>query len=150
MNAEEDERIRNQQKGIIDAFIPNKRSNDGDRFGFVRYNSMDDSLRAIDRLDIFTIYNYKLRFYLVRNQYRRSLESNPDSSKSSFKKVESSEDLEEHIHVRSTKLNQSLKPHLRDCSIGSQSDQKKLETVIAEHGLLARGSRLMLGAKTLL
>ncbi|KAK8685397.1 hypothetical protein V6N13_041399 [Hibiscus sabdariffa] len=100
MNAEEDERIRNQQQGrskcecvslfvfnlpeklhwqglwtlfsyheVVDAFILNKRSNDGYRFGFVRYNSMDDALRAIDRLDIFTIYNYKVRFYLVRNQY---------------------------------------------------------------------------------
>ncbi|KAK9036954.1 hypothetical protein V6N11_021877 [Hibiscus sabdariffa] len=55
---------------------------------------MDGALRAIERLDGFIRYNYKVRVYLARNQYRRSHWSNPDSSKSSFKKAESIGDLE--------------------------------------------------------
>ncbi|KAL4354229.1 hypothetical protein GQ457_06G007350 [Hibiscus cannabinus] len=51
---------------VVDAYIPNKRSKGGHRFGFVRYASMEDALRAQERLDGFLIYSYRVRVHLAR------------------------------------------------------------------------------------
>ncbi|KAK8682059.1 hypothetical protein V6N13_054456 [Hibiscus sabdariffa] len=51
---------------LVDAYILNKRSKRGHRFGFVRYASMEDALRAQERLDGFLIYSYRVRVHLAR------------------------------------------------------------------------------------
>ncbi|KAK8560975.1 hypothetical protein V6N13_026410 [Hibiscus sabdariffa] len=51
---------------VLDAFIPRKRSKGGQRFGFVRYKSMEDAMRAQERLDGFSIYGFRVRVHLAR------------------------------------------------------------------------------------
>ncbi|KAK8689102.1 hypothetical protein V6N13_087829 [Hibiscus sabdariffa] len=45
---------------VIDAYIARKLSRSGRKFGFVRFKSRDDTARAIDRLNGFTLYGFKL------------------------------------------------------------------------------------------
>ncbi|KAK8598053.1 hypothetical protein V6N13_095445 [Hibiscus sabdariffa] len=51
---------------VLDAFISRKRSKGGQRFGFVRYKSLEDALRAQQRLDGFHIYGSRVRVHLAR------------------------------------------------------------------------------------
>ncbi|KAL4384633.1 hypothetical protein GQ457_15G028830 [Hibiscus cannabinus] len=51
---------------VLDAYIPSKRSKGGQRFGFVRYASMEDAMRAQERLDGFPLYSYRVRVHLAR------------------------------------------------------------------------------------
>ncbi|KAK8686671.1 hypothetical protein V6N13_125694 [Hibiscus sabdariffa] len=50
----------------IGCYIPSKRSKGGQRFGFVRYASMEDAMRAQERLDGFPLYSYRVRVHLAR------------------------------------------------------------------------------------
>ncbi|KAL4386102.1 hypothetical protein GQ457_09G021070 [Hibiscus cannabinus] len=51
---------------VLDAYIPSKRSKGGQRFGFVRYASMEDAMRAQESLDGFPLYSYRIRVHLAR------------------------------------------------------------------------------------
>ncbi|KAL4342616.1 hypothetical protein GQ457_08G035060 [Hibiscus cannabinus] len=51
---------------VLDAYIPSKRSKEGQRFGFIRYASMEDAMRAQERLDGFPLYGYRVRVHLAR------------------------------------------------------------------------------------
>ncbi|KAH1033476.1 hypothetical protein J1N35_045650 [Gossypium stocksii] len=45
---------------VVDAFIPTKRSNEGKRFGFVRFTKLEDAQREISRLDGFVMLGKKI------------------------------------------------------------------------------------------
>ncbi|PPS13576.1 hypothetical protein GOBAR_AA07007 [Gossypium barbadense] len=56
---------------VKDAFIPIKKSKFGTRFGFVRYSSVTNAQRAIDRLNGFVILGYRISLKMVRFRGRR-------------------------------------------------------------------------------
>ncbi|KAK8327431.1 hypothetical protein V6Z12_A11G182200 [Gossypium hirsutum] len=56
---------------VKDAFIPIKKSKFGTRFGFVRYLSVTNAQRAIDRLNGFVILGYRISVKMVRFRGRR-------------------------------------------------------------------------------
>ncbi|MFQ6621179.1 hypothetical protein Gotur_001703 [Gossypium turneri] len=45
---------------VIDAFIPQNRAKSGRRFGFIRYESLRDVTRAIERLNGFRLYGHRI------------------------------------------------------------------------------------------
>ncbi|KAL4383082.1 hypothetical protein GQ457_15G019720 [Hibiscus cannabinus] len=57
---------------VVDAFIPVKRAFDGTRFGFVCMASRVDALRAIERLDGFTLYGSQVRVSFAARATRNS------------------------------------------------------------------------------
>nr|KJB53433.1 hypothetical protein B456_009G210200 [Gossypium raimondii] len=57
---------------VMDVFIPKKRGAAGRRFGFVRYGSIRDARRAIERLDDFMMMNQRLGRNMVQFQGRKT------------------------------------------------------------------------------
>ncbi|KAK8595045.1 hypothetical protein V6N13_015954 [Hibiscus sabdariffa] len=53
--------------GIVrDVFISRRLSKGGKRFGFVRFESMTDALRAVERLNGFSLYGFKISVALAK------------------------------------------------------------------------------------
>ncbi|TYJ31650.1 hypothetical protein E1A91_A06G213400v1, partial [Gossypium mustelinum] len=61
---------------VKDAFIPIKKSKSGTRFGFVRYSSVIDAQRAINRLNGFVILGYRISVKMASFRGRRVLKQN--------------------------------------------------------------------------
>ncbi|KAK8644115.1 hypothetical protein V6N13_123430 [Hibiscus sabdariffa] len=57
---------------VLDAFIPNKRSRSGKRFGFVRFSSKIDAQRAISRLNGFALFGSRLSVSMAKFRPRMS------------------------------------------------------------------------------
>ncbi|KAH1115510.1 hypothetical protein J1N35_008888 [Gossypium stocksii] len=58
---------------VVDAFIPAKRSMEGNRFGFVRFAKLVDAQRAISRLDGFVILGKKIWVKMARFSGKRKI-----------------------------------------------------------------------------
>ncbi|XP_039020011.1 uncharacterized protein LOC120151700 [Hibiscus syriacus] len=57
---------------MVDSFIPNKRSKGGSRFGFVRFNRLEDAKQAIISADRSRIQGNKVRVFMARFQPREA------------------------------------------------------------------------------
>ncbi|KAK8603273.1 hypothetical protein V6N13_085464 [Hibiscus sabdariffa] len=57
---------------VVDAFIARKLSMRGKRFGFIRFANRWDALRAIERLDGFRLYGYRISVKMARFNIRTS------------------------------------------------------------------------------
>ncbi|GMI80815.1 hypothetical protein HRI_001750800 [Hibiscus trionum] len=51
---------------VVDAYIAGKLSRGGRKFGFVRFRSKDDAVRAIERLNGFALYGFRLSVSMAR------------------------------------------------------------------------------------
>ncbi|KAL4312316.1 hypothetical protein GQ457_01G010310 [Hibiscus cannabinus] len=57
---------------LVDSYIANKVNREGKRFGFVRYSNKVDASRAIERLNGFKLYGYRLLVSFARFNARTS------------------------------------------------------------------------------
>ncbi|KAE8666873.1 putative ADP-ribosylation factor GTPase-activating protein AGD6 [Hibiscus syriacus] len=57
---------------VIDAFIPNKRNSKGVRFGFIRFATIEESRKAISKMNGAHIYDSKIRVSLAKYKPRQS------------------------------------------------------------------------------
>ncbi|KAK8698558.1 hypothetical protein V6N13_114670 [Hibiscus sabdariffa] len=57
---------------LVDSYIENKVNSEGKRFGFVRYSNKVDASRAIERLNGFNLYGYRLLVSFARFNARTS------------------------------------------------------------------------------
>ncbi|KAL4333384.1 hypothetical protein GQ457_07G014110 [Hibiscus cannabinus] len=60
---------------VVGAFIANRLSHAGKKFGFVRFDNRTDALRAITRLNDFRLYGYILKVALAKIKGKRSVDS---------------------------------------------------------------------------
>ncbi|KAK8681324.1 hypothetical protein V6N13_053728 [Hibiscus sabdariffa] len=60
---------------VIEAYIARKLSISGRKFGFVRFKSIDDATRAIDRLNGFTLYGF--RFLVFEAKFKTRSKTSP-------------------------------------------------------------------------
>ncbi|KAK8475368.1 hypothetical protein V6N13_019904 [Hibiscus sabdariffa] len=51
---------------LLDAYVANKKDKQGQRFGFVRFSNQRDADRAIERLNGFHLYGFKVRVTVAR------------------------------------------------------------------------------------
>ncbi|KAK8693626.1 hypothetical protein V6N13_071201 [Hibiscus sabdariffa] len=57
---------------VVDSFIAGKKNKAGKRFGFVRFSNRVDAERAIERLDEFNLYGYRLSVSFAKYKTRTS------------------------------------------------------------------------------
>ncbi|KAK8570926.1 hypothetical protein V6N13_103323 [Hibiscus sabdariffa] len=69
---------------VIDAFIARKLSRGGSRFGFIRFDKRSDALRAIERLNDFTLFGNKISVSFARHNNRTWLGKQVKQGKSNF------------------------------------------------------------------
>ncbi|KAK8527448.1 hypothetical protein V6N13_085278 [Hibiscus sabdariffa] len=93
----------NHHGEVVDSFIPRKRSLRDYRFGFVRFVTMEDAMRALDRLDGFTIYDSRVRVHLARHQSCHLFGRKSAPSKSLSMRTETLQDKENQQSVHSAK-----------------------------------------------
>ncbi|KAL4332122.1 hypothetical protein GQ457_07G001490 [Hibiscus cannabinus] len=57
---------------VVDSFIASKLNKSGERFGFVRFSNSTDAFRAIERLDGFSLFGFRIAVSLARFNVRCS------------------------------------------------------------------------------
>ncbi|MBA0577881.1 hypothetical protein Golob_024230 [Gossypium lobatum] len=77
---------------VVDAFIPEKKSKSGKRFGFVRFTNFTDAQRAISRLNGFVILGSKIWVNLARFKERRHIWRKVSSHRNTMVSKESNKD----------------------------------------------------------
>ncbi|KAK8694616.1 hypothetical protein V6N13_072163 [Hibiscus sabdariffa] len=55
---------------LVDAYVANKKDKQGRRFGFFRFSNQRDADRALERLNGFHLYGFKLRVMIARFNIR--------------------------------------------------------------------------------
>ncbi|KAL4335795.1 hypothetical protein GQ457_07G001550 [Hibiscus cannabinus] len=72
---------------VVDSFIASKLNKSGERFGFVRFSNSTDAFRAIERLDGFSLFGFRIAVSLARFNVRCSFwrKVGKDSDKSGEK-----------------------------------------------------------------
>ncbi|KAL4295352.1 hypothetical protein GQ457_12G032130 [Hibiscus cannabinus] len=101
---------------LVDSFIAKKRDKAGRRFGFVRFANRIDAYRAIERLDGFRLYGFRLEVSFARfnnrTSYWRKVRNVP---KSDEKEKKSSGQREKEHEVKNQKHKEVLEDR-GDCS----------------------------------
>ncbi|KAK8514886.1 hypothetical protein V6N13_121835 [Hibiscus sabdariffa] len=88
---------------VVDSFIPRNRSLGGYRFGFVQFAMMEDAMRALDKLDGFTIYGSRVRVHLTRHQSCHLFGRKSAPSKSLSMRTKTLQDKENQQSIHSAK-----------------------------------------------
>ncbi|PPD67330.1 hypothetical protein GOBAR_DD35792 [Gossypium barbadense] len=82
---------------VVDAFIPEKKSKRGSRFGFVRYTNYSDAYRAISRLNGFVILGSRIWVKVVRAFKQRNPSFLKESSQKGLENVKRGKEVEEQL-----------------------------------------------------
>ncbi|KAK8533418.1 hypothetical protein V6N13_026123 [Hibiscus sabdariffa] len=107
---------------VVDAFIPAKRSQDENRFGFVRLANMNDAQRVISRLDDFLLFGNRISVsiakYKTRSQFWKKvqIDKNVEVPGLVLNKASSSDCLQ--IQVEGI-VDRVIREKLKACVIGT-------------------------------